>query len=147
MAAAALAPAVWSTGATAAQASSAPSDEIQEVVVTAQKREERLIDVPISVAVVTGEVIDDFKITALDELDRLVPSLYINSTPGNNAVFVRGIGSTAGNLSVEQSVAPSAGRLGEHGRASSYLIAPTLALGAGQCYRCHAFSDSSRRWR
>ncbi|MBW7930305.1 MAG: TonB-dependent receptor [Gammaproteobacteria bacterium] len=76
-----------------------------EIVVTAQKREERLIDVPVSVAVVGGDIISDYKITALDELDRLVPSLYINSTPGNNAVFIRGIGSTAGNLAVEQSVA------------------------------------------
>jgi len=78
---------------------------LPEIVVTAQKREERLIDVPVSVAVVGGDVISDYKITALDELDRLVPSLYINSTPGNNAVFIRGIGSTAGNLAVEQSVA------------------------------------------
>jgi len=78
---------------------------LPEIVVTAQKREERLIDVPVSVAVVGGDLISDYKITALDELDRLVPSLYINSTPGNNAVFIRGIGSTAGNLAVEQSVA------------------------------------------
>jgi len=81
------------------------SATMAEIVVTAQKREERLIDVPVSVAVVGGDVISDYKITALDELDRLVPSLYINSTPGNNAVFIRGIGSTAGNLAVEQSVA------------------------------------------
>lgn len=78
---------------------------LPEIIVTAQKREERLVDVPVSVAVVSGDVLEDFKITALDDMDRLVPSLYINSTPGNNAVFVRGIGSTAGNLSVEQSVA------------------------------------------
>ena len=78
---------------------------LEEIVVTAQKREERLIEVPISVAVVSGDVIEDFKITAMDDIDRLVPSLYINATPGNNAVFVRGIGSTAGNLAVEQSVA------------------------------------------
>lgn len=78
---------------------------LAEIIVTVQKREERLIDVPISLAVVSGDTIKDFQITAMDDIDRLVPSLYINATPGNNAIFVRGIGSTAGNLAVEQSVA------------------------------------------
>lgn len=48
---------------------------LPEIIVTAQKREERLVDVPVSVAVVSGDVLEDFKITALDDMDRLVPSL------------------------------------------------------------------------
>lgn len=77
---------------------------VQEVVVTARKREERLQDVPISVNVTSGENLDKKAIGTLEQLNVFVPNLFIQSTPGNQAVYIRGIGSTAGNLGFEQSV-------------------------------------------
>lgn len=77
---------------------------LEEIVVTAQKRTERLIDVPISVSVVSGATIEDFKIANFDALDRYVPNMWVNETPGNATVYVRGIGTTPGNLAFDQSV-------------------------------------------
>jgi len=77
---------------------------LEEIIVTAQKREQSLLDVPISVAVVTGETIQDFKVYSFDELDRWVPNFWVNDSPGNNTIYIRGIGTTPGNLAFEQSV-------------------------------------------
>lgn len=77
---------------------------LEEIIVTAQKREQSLIQVPLSVAVVTGETIQDFKVYTFDELDRWVPNFWVNDSPGNNTVYIRGIGTTPGNLAFEQSV-------------------------------------------
>ena len=77
---------------------------LEEIVVTAQKREQRLIDVPISMSVVSGATLEDLKITTIDELDRYIPNMWINESPGNATVYIRGIGTTPGNLAFDQSV-------------------------------------------
>jgi iron complex outermembrane receptor protein len=77
---------------------------LEEIIVTAQKREQSLTDVPLSVAVVTGETLQNFKVYTFDELDRWVPNFWVNDSPGNNTVYIRGIGTTPGNLAFEQSV-------------------------------------------
>ena len=74
------------------------------IVVTAQKREQDVQDVPISMTVVGGEQLTDLGIQDFTELDRYVPNFYVQTTPGNNAFYIRGIGSTPGNLAFEQTV-------------------------------------------
>ncbi len=74
------------------------------IIVTAQKREQDVQDVPISMAVVSGESLTELGISDFKELDRYVPNLYVQETPGNNAFYIRGIGSTPGNLAFEQTV-------------------------------------------
>ena len=44
------------------------AQQLEEVVVTAQKRVQSLQDVPISVSVTTGEQLDDFAIGGMEEL-------------------------------------------------------------------------------
>lgn len=78
--------------------------QLEEVVVTARKRQERLQDVPISANVTSGASLEKRDITALGQMDRYVPNLFIQQTPANQAVYIRGIGSSAGNLAFEQSV-------------------------------------------
>ncbi len=86
-------------------ASEAAADDGGDViVVTAQKREQDVQDVPISMTVVGGEQLTDLGITDFNELDRYVPNLYVQTTPGNNAFYIRGIGSQPGNLAFEQTV-------------------------------------------
>ncbi|WP_067109412.1 TonB-dependent receptor [Sphingopyxis granuli] len=80
----------------------ASSDNV--IVVTAQKREQDIQDVPISMSVVGGEQLADMGIKDFNELDRYVPNLYVQTTPGNNAFYIRGIGSQPGNLAFEQTV-------------------------------------------
>ena len=74
------------------------------IIVTAQKREQDIQDVPISMTVVGGQQLSDFGIKDFNELDRFVPNFYVQTTPGNNAFYIRGIGSTPGNLAFEQTV-------------------------------------------
>jgi outer membrane receptor protein involved in Fe transport len=76
---------------------------LEEVVVTAQKREQGLQDVPISITAVSGERIADIGITGLQELTLYTPNVKINSGQATPNLFVRGIGSGT-NAGFEQSV-------------------------------------------
>jgi iron complex outermembrane recepter protein len=81
------------------------SDEIvlEEIVVTAQKREESLQDVPISVNAVSGEKLAEAGIARLDDLKAYVPNLQVTETGIANNFYIRGIGSGL-NQGFEQSV-------------------------------------------
>lgn len=78
---------------------------LEEVIVTAQKRTESLMDVPISVVAISGEKISNQSINDLYELSAYVPNLMITEGTTNTNIFMRGVG--AGNTrSFEQSVSP-----------------------------------------
>jgi len=73
-----------------------------EIVVTAQRREQRLQDVPVSVSVVSGAAVSQLNLTDLAQVAERQPNLRI--TPGPfDQLNVRGIGS-ANNVGFEQSV-------------------------------------------
>ncbi|MBY6188897.1 TonB-dependent receptor [Microbulbifer agarilyticus] len=76
---------------------------LEEVVVTAQKRTESLQDVPISIAAMGGEKIDNLGITSLEELTQYTPNVTVNNGSGTPNLFIRGIGSGT-NQGFEQSV-------------------------------------------
>ena len=70
---------------------------LEEVVVTARKREESLQDAPIAVSAFSGEALDFRGVTDLERLDQFTPNLVLNEAPTNSnvtnaAVFIRGIG-------------------------------------------------------
>lgn len=90
-------------GEAAARAQPAP-DAAGDIIVTAQKREQRLQDVPISMAVVAGQQLADRAIADLVSLQEFVPGFFAEVTPGNSAFYIRGIGSQPGNLAIEQTV-------------------------------------------
>ncbi len=77
-----------------------------EIVVTAQKREERLRDVPLAVSAVTGAALQAQQITTATDLRLIAPSL--NFTPSANArgegFAIRGVGTAIFSDTVEQSV-------------------------------------------
>lgn len=67
---------------------------IQEVVVTARKRDERLEDVPASIAVFDSQAIEDANIRTIDDLRALAPNVNINSRADQSPdVTLRGVGS------------------------------------------------------
>ncbi|MGA0608360.1 TonB-dependent receptor [Phenylobacterium sp. VNQ135] len=78
--------------------------QIEEVVVTATKRDVALSDVPISVSVVTGKVLEETGVSTLSEIDDYIPNLVISETPSIPIVVMRGIGSSTGSLAFEQNV-------------------------------------------
>ena len=56
---------------------------LEEVVVTAQKREQSLQDVPISVAVMSGEKLENYSMNGLEELSASMPNIHIKQTKPN----------------------------------------------------------------
>ena len=71
--------------------SSAVAQVLEEIVVTAQKRQERLQDVPISVSAVTGERLEQMGVTNFENFD--VPGIKIARGGMSDTLTVRGIGS------------------------------------------------------
>lgn len=90
----------WSADDTAS--SSSPSGELQEVVVTAQRRSENVEGVPISIAAVGGDQLTKQNINNIADLANSVPGLSVENNVGNAFVFIRGVGTTA--LAVENDV-------------------------------------------
>jgi iron complex outermembrane receptor protein len=95
-----LAPMFW-TGVAAAQDSA--TDE--EIIVTAQKREQSVQDVPISMNVYAGEELSDNNITSLQSMTDLVPGMVYIESPTIPVLQLRGFASPANNPSADQTVA------------------------------------------
>lgn len=93
-------------GAGSATAQTQPRGEgvvVEELVVTAGKREQTLQDVPVSVGVVTGDTIKELAITNLDELSTYVPGLVIQEGGEQTGISIRGFGASL-NFGIDQSV-------------------------------------------
>jgi iron complex outermembrane receptor protein len=89
----------------AAQVSvSAQSAVLEEIVVTAQKREQNLQDVPISVVAVSGEQISEEGYGELTDITSTLPNVTVNQGALGDVLFIRGVGSGF-NIGFEQSVA------------------------------------------
>jgi len=86
--------------------SPAPGTELTEIVITAQKRSEKLMDVPVAAQVVSTQTLADANIADLSDLNNLVPSVQLNGTiNGRVPTGIRGISS----VSNEQTVGISSG--------------------------------------
>ena len=84
------------TAGTVARADVSAGDEtdisaLQEVVVTAQKREERLHDVPMGITALTAEQLQRQQLVSLQDLEAKVPGLSLtNVQPGQTRLTLRG---------------------------------------------------------
>jgi iron complex outermembrane receptor protein len=79
----------------------AEETDVEELVVTARKRDEALIDVPFSVAAQTEAVMRSRGVTNVEELSRTVASFSVqNLGPGQSQVAIRGI--SAGQIVRDQ---------------------------------------------
>lgn len=79
---------------------------LEEVIVTAQKREENVQDVPIAVTVLNEELIESAYSNNMESLQQLVPSVSFRkgNTTRNSAITVRGIGTISFSIAAEPSV-------------------------------------------
>jgi iron complex outermembrane receptor protein len=74
---------------------------LAEVVITAQKRVERLEDVPVAATVVSNSTLEDSNVSDVSDLNKLVPSLNINGTiSGRAPMGIRGISSVSNEQAV-----------------------------------------------
>jgi len=94
-------------GNAATEASSSSSPVPGDIVVTAQKREQNIQDVPLSVQVVGETQLQANAVTDFADLNRVAPSLVVrpSETPANANISIRGIGTLAFSPGVEPSVA------------------------------------------
>ena len=76
---------------------------LEEVIVTAQIREQSLQDVPISVSAIDGEVIEDRSVDNLQSLSASIPNFMVVETQIDTSISIRGVRSGA-NKGFEQSV-------------------------------------------
>jgi iron complex outermembrane receptor protein len=80
--------------------------ELEEIVVTAQKRAQSLQDVPVTVSALDGEALDKFGVDDLFEVANLVPGMVFSRAPDDGlALTLRGLGTPARTQSFDQSVA------------------------------------------
>jgi iron complex outermembrane recepter protein len=94
----------WS-GAQQAQ-DSASGDSLGEIVVTAQKRAENLRDVPISISVLEGSVLEQQHVQGFDAITRMTPGVSFSAGAGEGAgegqetIEIRGVSSNVGAATV-----------------------------------------------
>ncbi|MDC0420555.1 TonB-dependent receptor [Gammaproteobacteria bacterium] len=76
---------------------------LEEVVVTAQKKEQGLSEVPISIQVLSSERINDIGVSSWEEIAQYVPGLTVAKGVQEQSIYMRGVGSGT-NRGFEQSV-------------------------------------------
>src|SRR5712664_3316705 len=79
---------------------------LTEIIVTVQKREQKIQDVPISVIALAAQQLKDGGVTDIKNLQALTPGLTVTSTTseGSTTARIRGIGTVGDNPGLESSV-------------------------------------------
>ena len=105
-----LASAMLASGGLAVAAEPAETGQLEEVVVTAQKRVEDVQKVPISIQVLNSEALENLHVTDFSSFAQYIPSLsYRSWGPGQTAFFFRGISATEGTTQLHAGYLPSTG--------------------------------------
>jgi outer membrane receptor protein involved in Fe transport len=74
-------------------------DTLETVTVTAQLREQRLLDIPVTMSVVSGKMLENTATRNLEQLSNLAPGLNIRTqTPHRPTFVIRGVTSDEVNL-------------------------------------------------
>ena len=69
-----------------------PAYALAEITVTAQRRTERMQDVPIAMQALTSQTLEQLNVSTFDDYLRYLPNVTsANNGPGQNEVFMRGL--------------------------------------------------------
>ena len=101
----ALALAIGLGGFTPALSQTMPPAQEGEIIVTAQKRAERLEDVPISITAIDGQQLQSSGVLTVQDLARVAPGLNIIRNGVNILPGIRGISNQTGGILAENNVA------------------------------------------
>jgi len=95
-----------SVGAAAAQEREGETASVDALIVTANKREQNLQDVPVVVTVVSAQQIQDAGVRDIKDLTVLTPGLIVTSTSNETVTTarIRGVGTVGDNPGLESSV-------------------------------------------
>ncbi len=77
-------------------------DTIEEIIVTARKKEERLQEIPLSITAIPAEVLERKGIRDLKDIARLTPGMQYDTifSPADTRVVIRGLSPTRGRPNV-----------------------------------------------
>lgn len=79
--------------------------QLEEIVVTAQKREQSVQEVPITISTLTGTQFETFNVLRADDLEFVFANVGTNrNSGGNTGISIRGVGTDNVHLSGQQSV-------------------------------------------
>jgi iron complex outermembrane receptor protein len=68
------------------------ADQIQEIIVTAQRRDENVQNVPIAIQALTGETLSQLNVTNFEDMVKYLPNVSTSSAgPGQSMIFMRGL--------------------------------------------------------
>jgi iron complex outermembrane receptor protein len=81
------------------------NNAIQDIVVTAQRRSERLQDIPIAVTAITGDALGEKHAMTTQDLQLSIPSLNYGNQSGFATPYLRGIGSDIAAINSDPSIA------------------------------------------
>jgi outer membrane receptor protein involved in Fe transport len=85
----------------------AAGDELVEVIVTANRREESLQDVPLTVQSISQEQLKELSVTSLSDLLRYTPNVtFSGNGPGTGDIFIRGLGFVGTGNQSQATVSP-----------------------------------------
>ena len=90
------------------EAEASEASRLDTIVVSAQRREQNILDVPVAVSTLTPAVMEAQQVDDVIDLNRVSPSVFSNnlSSPLSNApIRIRGIGTGGGNPGFEGAVA------------------------------------------
>src|ERR1700757_1127084 len=80
-------------------ATPAGSDQLAEVIVTANRREQNLQDVPITIQALTAESLSQLNATTFDDYAKFLPNVTSQGLgPGQSNVYMRGLSTAVGAL-------------------------------------------------
>src|SRR5690606_30003934 len=68
--------------------------QIEEVIVTAERREQSVQDIPISMVALTGETLDERGVRTLEDLQYNIPSGTFSDNGNSKYVNIRGVGNS-----------------------------------------------------
>src|SRR5450631_706565 len=90
-------------------------EELQEVIVTANRREENLQNVPMTIQVLTGATLAKLNVTTFDDFVKYLPAVTAHGVgPGQNNIYVRGLGTAVPGIQ-------GSGSLGTYPNVAVYL--------------------------
>ncbi len=80
------------------------TSQIEDIVVTARRREESAQKTPLSVSAISGQQLQNLNIVRMEGIAQLAPSLRVTQASGSGnapAIYIRGIGTLSTALYVE----------------------------------------------
>jgi len=115
-------PATFAFDANSADLPVAGSEGIQEIVVTAQRRNENMQDVPITIQALTADTLKQLNVTTFDDFIKYLPNVTQQSNgPGQSNIAMRG-------LSVGNGGTQASGSLGQIPNVAVYLDEQSASL-------------------